>query len=765
MWPLFGAFVALHLTATESAWKSWCIFPLLMPLALVLLNYFASRGVFSLRRRAVRVVCSRAVLFIAIAICLLFCRYPLLLGGNSNPDESQFAASALRLFVDPVYYRAVDTGTSGPLNIFPLILPAIFGLSPDYASTRMVGLLIIYLSIYLLYRAFREIGPDDFARAAILPAVAFFAMVTFPDFTHYSSEHVSLLLLSLGVFACARIFRAPDRYAIPLVGLGALVSAAFFAKMQAVPITAAAGAVALAYVHVAGNESRVWRPALLLCAGLAPLPVLVVAISAATGSLPDFWTTYIASNWTYAQAGGGNFFEPLPRLAPLIVNTPEFQFLILTFLVLIAVSVYRAIRREPGSAAVTFLEISTIATALIAAATCYSYNSAGLLATSVAVAFLVATGLPADRRIGWFGVLAGALLSAALFSVYAPRRGFPHYLLLLVIPLCATMGWLLLRWASSEFFMLFLALIVGWTWYLAPSLGYSVYQAHESLAPPEGALIRQLTRPGSGIVVWGWHCETYLAAARPPATRDATVGGFTEMRGAAHDYYRDRFLRDLRRRPADLLVDALDVSCCYFNDRKKVGFQTDPLVRSYIYSHYIPVADAFGEHFYLRRELADAMKPATCAADSVRCYEASRGDDRTLAAITLPEHALLQMVITPIQKQEPWVTVFRGDAGSGNIEAFRLETAGDRRYRFSVRDGDQWLSLRDFELAFGKQASLSMEWNPRGVAILLDGQRHDEMALSHRMSGTTVRITLAPTDSGPGYVGAIDSFQIRPILQ
>jgi hypothetical protein len=566
--------------------------------------------------------------------------------------------------------------------------------------------------------------------------------------------------------------------------LGALVTTAFFAKMQTVPIVAAAGVVALACVYVTGSARRVSRPVLLLSAGAALLPALIVASCAATGSLPEFWVTYISGNWSYAQSAG-SFFAQLPNLAPLIFLTREFQFLMLIFLTILAVSAYRAIRCKQRNEAALFLEIATVATVLIAAATYVDSTggpgqypfacSVALVAAAVSVAFLLATGLFGSRRLGWFGVLSGALLAAGLLSVYAPRRGFPHYLLLLVIPLCTAMGWLLVRWARPEarsgesrprvgfsFVMLFLALIAGWGHYLVPSMGYNFNGAHP-MATPEGGLIQSLTRPGSGIVVWGWHSETYLSAGRVPATRDTVLGGFVNQGNPAHDFYRDRFLRDLRRSPADLIVDALDVSCCYFNNRKTNGFEAEPLVRSYIYSHYIPVADAFDQYFYLRRDLAGAEKPGACAADAIRCYESSRSRDRTLAALRLPEHALLQLDFAPLPGHMPWQTVLAAEPASGDAPGFRLVSVGANGYRLLVGAGDQWIAMKDLELADGKRVSLTIELNGAKAAVFCDGKKHDELALPGRMSGAPVKIMLAPLKDGRSYVGAIDSFQIRDL--
>ena len=178
-----------------------------------------------------------------------------MLGGASNVDEAEFTVSATKLLSDPVFFRSTDTGTSGPLNIYPLAVPALFGFSPDYSTSRVVALVIIFLSLYVLHRALRKMSSDGLARVAILPALGFFSLAAHPDFVTYSAELFPMLLTALAVLICARAIREPENTSLPLLAMGFLVSAAFLAKMQSLPILAAAAAVAAGstYLH---NRAR-----------------------------------------------------------------------------------------------------------------------------------------------------------------------------------------------------------------------------------------------------------------------------------------------------------------------------------------------------------------------------------------------------------------------------------------------------------------------------------------------------------------------------
>ncbi len=336
LWPLFARFRSSYPEMSESqrVWIQWGLLPLFLPVVLALLHFVP------LRAGVRRILCSRGLFFCSVAVCLVYWRFPLLLGGDSNPDEAEFLTASTKLLADPIFFRSIETNTSGPLNIFPLALPALFGISPDYATTRVIVLAVIFLSFSVLERALRQMGPDGQARAAILPALGFFSLATYPDFVHYSSELIPMLVISLAVLACAGVIREPGRAARYLPWLGCLVAVGFFAKPQSTPILAAAAAVGAASVYASGEAGRWWRPVQLVAAGFAPLPVLIVAILAAVGALHEFWEAFLVANWKYGRAAGGNFFAELPALGAAIMMRGEIQLLVLVLVVTIAGAVY-----------------------------------------------------------------------------------------------------------------------------------------------------------------------------------------------------------------------------------------------------------------------------------------------------------------------------------------------------------------------------------------------------------------------------------------
>ena len=229
-----------------------------------------------------------------------------------------------------------------------------------------------------------------------------------------------------------------------------------------------------------------------------------------------------------------------------------------------------------------------------------------LALTGVCVAFLLVKGYFPDPRVGMFGILAAAILGAAVFSVYASHQTFQHYMELLIIPIATVTGWLLIRHAARQgiaVVLCVLAVTIGAEIALLQEVSYNFYAAQEKMALPEGALVDRLTTPGSSIVVWGWRPEIYISAGRIPGTRDTNMSRFFNYGKDLNLHYQERFLRDLKRSRAELIVDALDTSCCNLNDRSKHGFELVPSIDAYIRAHYVLVAEQYQERFYLRRDL------------------------------------------------------------------------------------------------------------------------------------------------------------------
>ena len=803
LYAWFSRFVK-HYSSPEQAqqaWGTYCIVALFVPTILAFWNYFDGRLAIRTPLRLRKAIGSRLVLFTSIAACLGVCRFPFLLANQTNPDETFFIATSEKLFTDPIFFRAVDFATTGPLNVYPLMIPAVFGISPDYVSVRLMALLIIFASIYVVYRVLALLSNDAAARIALLPAAGAFAVLKHADFLHYSSEHVSFLLLSLALYLCVKTFRHPPSHAWSIPGLGLLTAAAFLAKMQAVPILVCVAVVAIAYVRGGGHAGRWWRPALLFLAGLAPLLLANAIICTLAGVWRDFWMEYIVGNYYYAESHG-TLTSEVTRFADSALHITEIRLLVTSLLAILAAYAYQRKRRESASGQARFLQTAVVGGVVAVAASWLLLTMGGAVVSyAVMISMLMLPGSfvlayrKSDGKAGlvwWFGFLAGAVLAAAAMVAYVPHRVYAHYMLLLVFPLTIATAWPVVaasegaeplvgeseedlsqrRRSLAPFLLVFAALTLACQLF---ELGSPDFLAFAALPPsvrvPESELIDALTQPAGRITVWGWDGRPYVGAGRISALKDFSAAQLFLTKGDVRTYYRAAYLGGLERQRPELFIDAMDTSHGDFGDRKAHGFELLPDISAFIQANYVHVLDAYSQRFYIRRDLARSVAgigdPRKCDAGALRCFEAGAGarTPTDLPPIQMPEHALVEATFTPEARQDSHATVFSND--SGTHQGFQFVHIENDRYRLGVGWGPQGaLSDEDLLLPQRRPASLAIEFNGNVVTVVCNGAKRIEMRLPKPMLDSPGPITVGSwIGHQRPFLGNIQFFQIRSLGQ
>ena len=758
------------------AWNTFSALALIIPVILALVSFFSTTWDPSPSKLR-RILFSPWPTLVAAAAALFVCRLPVLVTSALNPDEMQFVAAAHKLFEDPWFFRSVDCGTSGPLNIYPLMVPAIFGFSPDYASSRVIGLLIVILAVYALYRTLALFVREEVARISFVATLAFFSAFRAPDLTHYSSEHVPMLLLAAALYSATRILARPDRDRFWFFALGLLAGAAFLSKLQSLPVVLSCALAAFAFSLRERSWRRLSRPAWFFVAGSALLPGINVVIGAITGTLKDFWISYLVANVNYMDVET-QYVSDFPQFVSLLIGNTEITLVILTALALFAVSaLHKPTAGGPRESVVFLRLISLYGIAFAAGMVLLKGNSGGnslylvILALSAAPAGVLLSFMDGheDTPSKWFGLLALALMLAAGFCIYAPHKPYHHYLLLLTIPLAASMGWLLVQRSSEKPFVLLFA---------AASLASSLYLVHSPLLPrywkpletvrsPEGALVASLTPAGSDIVVWGWNANPYLSAGRAPATRDTNMANFFRRAPEVVNYYRNRFLADLRKNPAALFLDAAGpASCCTLSDRNTSAFELVPDINTYIRAHYAYILTAFNQRYYLRSDLAakaglDGARQ--CANDSIRCYVGDRSArDAPLPPLALPPGASIEAEFIPLTAQAQYATVFSNDSGSTEKQGFQFHHIANDRYRLALGTGTAFVFTKDLVIPQKTHADLLIEFNGKNVSLSLNGVRQDDVQLPNEMAASGGVITLGSwIDGQRPFLGSVRFFEIR----
>jgi hypothetical protein len=502
---------------------------------------------------------SRSLFAVTLVLAVVWARLPWLLKGQINVDEGMFLATAHKLAVfDPVFWRSVDGFTSGPINYYAVLLPRIVGLPWDFATAHLMNALCLGGSLVFLYLCARTILPEADARVAVLPALAAVMGFHQPELLFYSSECVPVLLMACAAWLLLLSFKgAPTRWTFLV--LGAIIICLPLAKLQTAP-----AAVLLAVLTGALGFARLsqtgWQPLIFFAAGGAGVLIFLISALARFGQFPLFETSFIENNLDYVNTA----------LVPAWTLESFWQYFTGT----------------------------TEITVFMSAASAYFIYS--LLACR-------------HRRESLTLWLAGlAFLSISVYLVYRPMRPFPHYLLFLVVPLglmivISHSSLLALQQPASRgtpdgkasAILLFMAFLAPLYW--NPGFTRADMEALLNIpAVPEcgvcGALSKYAKR-GDLVSIWGWAPEVYVMTETIFSTHES----FTEHQMVPYarlDYYRQRYLDDLKRSPPAVFLDAVGPQQ-FVSDTARYGLHSWPALESLIASQYKLAEEVDGCRIYL----------------------------------------------------------------------------------------------------------------------------------------------------------------------
>ena len=482
-----------------------------------------------------------------------------------NPDEGLLVAGAQTLARDPVFWRAVDGSTAGPLDFYALLWVKLAGVGLSFATARITGLLMVWGTLVFSHRLLRIFLSPAPARLALVPAALFFACATQDDFVHYSTEHLPLLLFAVSV--CLLVGRqsagACGRAAwwIGGIGLGLLP----WAKLQSVPLGIATVGWLLCAIWTDPAlplEEKRRRLADLVLAGIAPT-VLFLTLVVACGVWPLFLQGYVRQNFQYVVTD--NTLAYLWQTVSRALNpTWHFQACII-----------------------------------------------GPLLVALAGSFL-----HRPLRLSFRGLwsLGLALFIAALVAVITPRRPFAHYLLFVIPPLLFWSGAIvgaawnrLAQWGARG--MLAAAfLVAGGALPLVVRLRGPVPEMVDQLQASRdrpltavGTIVRAYARPGDRLGVWGWMCDFYVETGLPQATRQAS-SGLCIQESPLLNYYRGLYLADLKGSRPALFVDAVGPTADFFEDRATQSHLIFPELAAYIRANYTEIIDLAYARVYVRND-------------------------------------------------------------------------------------------------------------------------------------------------------------------
>ena len=528
-------------------------------------------------------------LFLVLAGCtVMVWRWPTMLWPQPmNIDEGQWAAGALKATYDFAPWRGFDGTTSGPLNAYVLALPALFGAPITFFSTRLIAFGLIIGSIYALYFIVKWTHGTRIARLSIVPPVAFLGLTWEWDFLPYSSETLPVFLTTIGTASAAYLATGdrPKRARLAACALGGLfLGSAGFAKLQALPIalTSLALIAGIILLKREGSRRDKWMEALTTAVGFSLVPAILTLSVISTGVWNDAYISYYKYAFVHVTSGitvGFNYF---------------FGFTITYSTFAIA-------------------SLLVIAVGTIALAGRWRFTKRSAVIAACALCFLL----------------------VCLIVIVVPRHAYPHYLLFSVFPLSYCVATVLQFTCETNLWKgrdrMFSSVIVAG--FLVPALALSMdysspyvggrrevfLHGRPDLAAylpfqrtdAQVQAIRRYAIPGTRVAIWGWMPHYYVQTQTIPATRDAHTL-LQELPGPYREYFRARFLSDLRQSRPSVFIDAAAPGSFGINYRATQGFETFGALAAFINDNYLLKEDVEGVRiFALKNDKTPSIGPAT----------------------------------------------------------------------------------------------------------------------------------------------------------
>jgi hypothetical protein len=509
-----------------------------------------------------------AVFFLAITAAIVAFRWPILSMNDAvQGDESALIVLATTALHHPIPWESFDSSTSGPLNVLALA-PVVGLFSNDvYLGTRLFACALAVAGLYLLYRCGKELYGELAGRTIVLPAAAFYCVVTSYDLTPYTSEAIANVLVAAAGFVVIRIALSETDPAWRALLGGLAIGFIPLSKLQAMPI---AGALFALFVIALWAKPHRRRALALLGLG-AVLPVLLLAtLLFVRGDLHNAFVSYVLQSSAY-------------------VGTPKD----------VAAYWWYALLLYPWTGPLF----------------------CGLFVAALLMRGGKGTGV---RQVAPSGAAFVAL--AAFVSIAVPGYWSQHYLALAVLPCSAAAGFMLGRILAPDpkapvaivrpalaaaliYAFVTVAPLVTERALASDPASWNVSHPYSYRRPDVVAALLSVTRPGDRMSVWGFMPDYYVVSRAGDATENAHTP-FQILDGPYREYFRDRYLGELQRAAPKVFVDAVGPDSFMFQDSPREGIASFPALASFVATNYCLARRVRGTAIY---ELRAPKGPGACS--------------------------------------------------------------------------------------------------------------------------------------------------------
>ncbi len=489
---------------------------------------------------------------------LLLCLYPYIrINGQFNVDEGQMLIQAERYLSHPIPWKDVDGTTSGPFNSWVLSVALAAGAPYNYVTLHVTAFVLNFLTVFFVYRAFRLFVSLSGSRLALLPLVFVYSTSAHTKFTYYSSEKLPLLFLSIVVWLVAKYYISGKPRSTWLLWAGLLLGALPFAKLQASYCGVALGLGAILAIAFKARKSIITNQTatkhlavLLISTGLVPALIFVTLLL--NQSLEAFWISYIEQALFHSTITNYSVGFLLDYF--LIVLKPG-KCLLTIYLALLILIAYLASQRKVAlKARHTLLALFSLIFLLVCL---YSVLKSGHPFTHYA----------------HFLFLGFAYAIAAAIHLIEESSKEPGETSRLRAPILA-------RIILVAFPIVFFART------FADATYWRVFMPRNEFIENTVALLEPHLEQEPTMSIWGWEPKFYIFTQTYPATRDG-IGHYVVWNSPNQDYFRNRYLEDLKANPPKVFVDAVAHGCSSWHGQLfGFSYETFPDLKAYIDQHY-----------------------------------------------------------------------------------------------------------------------------------------------------------------------------------
>ncbi len=121
--------------------------------------------------------------------------------------------------------------------------------------------------------------------------------------------------------------------------------------------------------------------------------------------------------------------------------------------------------------------------------------------------------------------------------------------------------------------------------------------------PREDVLaIARHVKPGDRMAVWAWRPEYYVKTKTIMATRDPGILALMAP-SRYREYFRERFMSELRAHPPPVFVDGVAPGADVFFDRATQGIESFPLIEAFVREHYTQREEVAGVRIFVAKNL------------------------------------------------------------------------------------------------------------------------------------------------------------------